>query len=140
MNSFNTSLPPHVDPATITLAAALLASLADPAGTQTRLTQLADVTNAMRAAHADALSARAEADQAVAKLAGSQADLASFETEKAEHAKAVLALSVASEAVAERERIQRVKASELEAQQQDLQRRTAAFDSRLKTWRDQLAG
>jgi chromosome segregation ATPase len=139
MNFLNT-LPPHVDPATITLAAQLLAALADPAGSQAHLRQLGDATDAMRASHADAVTAKAEADASIAQLASLQADMASFESEKAEHQRAVTALSVASEANGKRSRDLDERQRAVEAQASDLQRRVSAHDARVKEFRDMLAG
>jgi hypothetical protein len=98
MISLNTTLPPHTDPAVITLAAHLLASLADPASSQAKLQELADATDAMRKAHADARSARAEADQAAAALSDLTAREKVLADKQAEHAQAVTQLAVASQA------------------------------------------
>jgi chromosome segregation ATPase len=140
MNTFNTPLPPHTDPATITLAAQLLAALADRAGTQAKLQQLADATNVLRAAHADAVTAKAEAETSIAQLASLQADRVAFESERAEHQRAVTALSVASEANSKRSRDLDERERSVEAQAADLQRRISAHDARVKEFRDTLAG
>jgi hypothetical protein len=138
MISLNTTLPPHTDPATITLAAQLLASLADPAGSQAKLQQLADATDAMRTAHADALSARAEADQAAAALSDLTAREKVLADKQAEHAQAVTQLAVASQANEKRGQLLDQRERSIEAQAADLQRRTAAHDARLKEFRDTL--
>jgi hypothetical protein len=113
--------------------------LADPAGSQAQLQQLAAATDAMRASHADAVTAKAEADASAAALASLQADRASFESEKAEHAQAVTALGVASQANGKRSRDLDERERAVEAQATDLQRRISAHDARVKEFRDMLA-
>jgi LPS O-antigen subunit length determinant protein (WzzB/FepE family) len=140
MNTFNASLPPHTDPATIVLAAQLLAVLSDPEGSKAQLQRLADATDALRAAAADASTAKAEADASVADLASLQADKASFEAKKAEHQQAVLALQVASEANSRRSKELDELERTIAAQTADLQRRISTHDARVKEFRDMLAG
>jgi hypothetical protein len=136
--TFTASLPPHTDPATITLAAALLASLADPAGSQAKLQQLADAAAAMVQAKADHDTSKAEAEQAAAKLSSLESDRASLVSAKAEHAQAVTQLAVASQANEKRGQLLDQRERSLDAQAADLQRRTAAHDARLKEFRDTL--
>jgi chromosome segregation ATPase len=133
-----TFLPPHTDPATITLAAQLLASLSDPSGTQARLQQLADATDALRAAAADHLAAKAQAEQAATKLASLEADKLALADQRAEHERAVVALAVTSEATAKRGRDLDDRARLVEAQAADVQRRIAAYDAKVKSFRDEL--
>jgi chromosome segregation ATPase len=140
MNSLNTTLPPQIDPAVITLATQLLASLSDSSATTGRLQQLADATDALVQAKTDHDTAKAEAEQAAVKLASLEADKAALADKQVEHDRNVTALAVASEANAKRGRDLDERARAIDAQATDLQHRTAAFDARVKTFRDQLAG
>jgi DNA repair exonuclease SbcCD ATPase subunit len=138
MNSLNL-LPPISDTA-LQLAAQLLAALSDPVSTKKRLAQLSDAQDALRAAQADHDAAKAGAEQAAVKLASLVADKAALADKQVEHDRNATALAVASEAVSKRARDLDERERAIDAQTGDLQRRTQAFDSRVKTFRDQLAG
>jgi hypothetical protein len=133
-------LPPIADPALITLAAQLLAALSDPEGTKARLGALADAQDAFQTAKHAHDDAADQARQTAAKLAGLAADKAALADKQAEHDRNTTALAVASEANAKRSRDLDERERAIEAQASDLQRRTAAFDARVKTFRDELAG
>jgi hypothetical protein len=94
----------------------------------------------MRTAHADALSVQAEADRAAAALSDLTVREKVLADKQAEHDHNTTALAVASEANAKRSRDLDERERAVEAQASDLQRRTQAFDARVREFRDQLAG
>jgi DNA repair exonuclease SbcCD ATPase subunit len=136
----NTPLPPVADPTALQLAMHILASLSDPDAAKARLEALAEGQDKYLRAKAEHDNARAEAEQAVATLASLEADKAALAEKQAEHERSALALSVAADANAQRAKLLDEKERSIEAQASDLQRRTQAFDARVKQFREQLAG
>jgi chromosome segregation ATPase len=134
------SLPPLADPALITLAAQLLAALSDPEGTKARLGALADAQDAFQSAKLAHDDAADQARHAAASLSDLKAREKALADKQAEHERSATALAVASEANARRGRDLDERERALEAQASDLQRRTSAFDARVKAFRDELAG
>jgi chromosome segregation ATPase len=133
-------LPPLADPTSLQLATQLLAALSDPAGTTARLEALAEAQRSFENARKQHDAAKAEADAGRNLLASLQADKAALADAQAEHERNVLALSVAADANSRRSKDLDDRARAIEAQAADLQRRTQAFDARVREFRDQLAG
>ena len=138
MSINNTPLPPLADPTSLQLATQLLAALSDPEGTKARLGALRDAQDAYGLAKKEHDAAKAAADVGATKLATLEADKAALADDRAEHERAVLALSVAADANSRRSRELDERERAIEAGAADLQRRTAAHDARLKEFRDTL--
>jgi hypothetical protein len=139
MNS-TSGLPPTADPTAIQLALNLLTALADAKGTKTRLQDFADAQDSFltaKRAHDDSAASAAAAAVTLGDLKAREAALAD---KQAEHDRNVLALSVAADANSRRTKDLDERERAVEAQQQDLQRRVAAHDARVKQLRDELAG
>jgi hypothetical protein len=135
----STPVPPTADPTAIQLALNLLTALSDARGTRTRIQQFSDAQDAFVAAkraHDDAAEQARQAGAALGDLTAREGKLADAQ---AKHDRNTTALAVASEANAKRGRDLDERARAIDAQASDLQRRTAAFDARVKEFRDQLA-
>jgi chromosome segregation ATPase len=138
MNS-NNSIPPTVDAGVMGHAMALLAAVSDVQGTRKRLQQLADG----QAALAEAQRAHDAAADRARQAATDLADLRQLQSQMADRAaeldQRATQLDVAAGAHAARQKNLDERERAIGAQAADLQRRTAAFDARVKTFRDQLA-
>ena len=124
----------------INTAMQLITALSDPDAVKARLAQLAAATATLTQAQSVHDDARAQAEAAVAKLAGLEADKAELATKQAEHNRNVLALNVAADANSQRAKALDEKGRAVDAQARDLQKRTAAFDQRVRQFREQLTG
>ena len=136
---------PSLPPVTLTdeamkLAAVLLAVAADPAGTRSRLDELAGRITAVPAAVAEHDAAAAKASEVAARetaVAAKEQDVASRE---AALAASQTQLQVASAAIADRDAALKAREQAFEKRQDELVAKEQALADRLEKYRQALAG
>jgi hypothetical protein len=140
MGSLSSFAPP-ANPSADALGAALalLAIAADPQATAARLAELTDHMEAVRAAHAEAVTERKAAEDAAAALGNLVEREAKVTADQAALDQGYTQLSVASSALHAREQVVAKRETEVSKAAADLTSREQALADRLASYRQALA-
>jgi uncharacterized protein (DUF3084 family) len=140
ISTLATSLPPvELTDSAMRLASVLLQIAADPAGTQTRLSELAAATQTLRDSIAANEAATATANATAAGLAGLQAQAQDLANREDSLLKANTQLQVAANALASRDATVTDREAASDRRAADLDKREADIAQKLANYRAALA-